>query len=436
MAYTGPLPSSLWEQIAAAAVWTRPELVRRGDGASVAWQEDPRDHPLIALSQTSRSLRRITAPLIWANIALQGRGKHTIANIDRVRKLIVCLSPGGIHASPARSYLRTLDINIDLNPDRLDFMTFDCFQGPSSAPTYRDLLVLMDRLGQALSGTSLRNLRFLGSSNHPTDGFLRAIGRGCPQLEHVELAYGFDFLPATREMDGAGPSVPDPLHALWQVKSASIGLGDSVNPDAIRLLDTPSVCNIVADAPHLFLWLRGELGPGAPPEADNKLVYLKTSASFLYRYQNLVPAWARFNRILEKNDKENEDIEDTFAEGEMVPLESEPEGEDYEEEISWVRAAAALRPSLDLLAQNKPNMGAQDVINMIATQPVFAPWYQAWFDPDRVEPESRWEKEDLPPVVEGPALAEDILHHWRKSAHSRLEAPSPPERWLTAWSFM
>ncbi|CAD7063353.1 unnamed protein product, partial [Tilletia caries] len=244
---------------------------------------------------------------------------------------------------------------MNLDEDLVAPWEYGSWEGPDSAPTYLDLLALTTQLGDALRGTGLRNLHFCANWNHPSDAFLQARWQ---RIEDVAV------------------NGPDSLDELSQVRSACIGMGDWHNPDGVRLTNDSCLCLLEEETPFLVKWLRGEVPGDASKEADNKLVHLKTSASFLYRHQCLAPAWARFNNILEKIDEDNADIEDSFAMGESVAEDLFPGGDNYEEEMSWVRAASALRPSLDRLAavEEHRDLSAENVVNMIRTDPVFAPW--------------------------------------------------------------
>ncbi|KAE8235389.1 hypothetical protein A4X03_0g9793, partial [Tilletia caries] len=291
--------------------------------------------------------------------------------LDLIPKLIICLKNPIV-----RETIESLDINMNLDEDLVAPWEYGSWEGPDSAPTYLDLLALTTQLGDALRGTGLRNLHFCANWNHPSDAFLQAVGQGCPQLEHIELAYGSNRMPTVQRIEDVAVNGPDSLDELSQVRSACIGMGDWHNPDGVRLTNDSCLCLLEEETPFLVKWLRGEVPGDASKEADNKLVHLKTSASFLYRHQCLAPAWARFNNILEKIDEDNADIEDSFAMGESVAEDLFPGGDNYEEEMSWVRAASALRPSLDRLAavEEHRDLSAENVVNMIRTDPVFAPW--------------------------------------------------------------
>ncbi|CAD6951903.1 unnamed protein product, partial [Tilletia caries] len=94
-----------------------------------------------------------------------------------------------------RETIESLDINMNLDADLVAPFEYGSWEGPDSAPTYLDLLALTTQLGDALRGTGLRNLHFCANWNHPSDAFLQAVGQGCPQLEHIELAYGSNRMP-------------------------------------------------------------------------------------------------------------------------------------------------------------------------------------------------------------------------------------------------
>ncbi|KAE8212476.1 hypothetical protein CF327_g3912 [Tilletia walkeri] len=419
----GRLPIELLMRIAQAAAWTRPDTIRKGGGASNAWQCNPKDHALIALSQTCRTFRTITAPLIWTDIAFGEDWE--LDGINLIPKLIICLENLLVQQT-----IKSLDISIDMDPSKLAPTEYGYWEGTDTVPTYCDLLTLTTQLGNALRGTGLRNLRFYANWNHPSDDFLKSVGEECPQLEHIELAYGSDHLPKVQEIDGVAVNGPDRLDFLSQVRSASIGMGDWHGGDALRMAPRAAPYLLEKDMLFLVKWLRGEIPDDTSNESDmidNKLVYLKTSASFLYRHQCLTPAWARFNRIMEKIDGDNVKIEDSFAEGECTGEVLEPGGSDYEEEMSWVRAGCALRPSLDRLAagQEDRDLTAEDVVGLMRSEPVFKPWWEAWFEGRARDPESA--------PLDGLSLAKEILHCWRKSAQSRLQSPEPPTRWVTGW---
>ncbi|CAD6972773.1 unnamed protein product [Tilletia controversa] len=413
----------LWMQIAQEVAWARPDTIRKEDGASMAWQYGPKDHPLIALSQTCKTFQAIAAPLIWSNITFGQNWDD--GGLDLIPKLIVCLKNPIV-----RETIESLDIDMDLNIDCLAPWEYGSWEGPDSVPTYLDLLALTTQLGDALRGTGLRDLRFCANWNNPSDAFLEAVGQGCPQLEHIELAYGSDNEPNVQEIDDVAVNGPDKLDELSQVRSACIGMGSIHDNDVLRLANGSYPYALEKHTPFLVKWLRGEVPSDASKEfneVDNKLVHIKTSAPFLYRHQCLAPAWARFNHILEKIDGDNAEIEMSFTSGEMFDEDRCPGGDNYEEEMSWVRAASALRPSLDRLAakEEQRDLSAEDVVGMMRTDPVFAPWRKAWF-------EGRTQKVEVAPL-DGPSLAKEILHCWRKSAQSRLESPDPPARWVTGW---
>ncbi|KAK0541857.1 hypothetical protein OC845_006870, partial [Tilletia horrida] len=320
MSHFSCLPNEVWILIvqAVAAGWPP---------ASRAWWHAPRDHPLNALSQTCKTLQRFTAPFIWSEIAFENGSPYD----DRI-----ALLPGLISrlSNPAAcANLASLDLNLK------------------------------------------RELRLHPDIIHPSDGFLAAIGGGCSHLEHIELAYGVDQLPFAQMIKEVSINGPDQLDRLVQVRSATIGTGALFADDELRELIGDGLCWVQEQAPGLIKWLRGEVhDESSSQQQDNKLVYLKTSASFLYRYRCLAPAWARFNQILDQNDEANADIVSSFAHGHYVEEEYEPGGDLYDEEVSWIHAASAIRPSLDRLAASRVDddeIQAQDVIDMVRSDPVF-----------------------------------------------------------------
>ncbi|CAD6945715.1 unnamed protein product [Tilletia controversa] len=330
------LPMELWMQIAQEVAWARPDTIRKEDGASMAWQYGPKDHPLIALSQTCKTFQAIAAPLIWSNITFGQNWDD--GGLDLIPKLIVCLKNPIV-----RETIESLDIDMDLNIDCLAPWEYGSWEGPDSVPTYLDLLALTTQLGDALRGTGLRDLRFCANWNNPSDAFLEAVGQGCPQLEHIELAYGSDNEPNVQEIDDVAVNGPDKLDELSQVRSACIGMGSIHDNDVLRLANGSYPYALEKHTPFLVKWLRGEVPSDASKEfneVDNKLVHIKTSAPFLYRHQCLAPAWARFNHILEKIDGDNAEIEMSFTSGEMFDEDRCPGGDNYEEEMSWTCSKA------------------------------------------------------------------------------------------------
>ncbi|KAK0559532.1 hypothetical protein OC861_006615, partial [Tilletia horrida] len=373
------LPNQIWVRIVeAAAVWYPPELyqVLKRDGTSKAWSHAPEDHPLIALSQTCKAFRQIAAPLIWSHVAFEDGHPDR----DRVALLLRLISR--LSSPVTRANIASLDLNLEVGRDRAGYM-YDFFEGPPCAPTYPDVLNLLTRVGEALKGTKLFELRLHPDIIHPSDGFLAAIGGGCSHLEHIELAYGVDQLPFSQWMNDAIVNGPDQLDRLVQVRSATLGMGALDSDDELRELKEDGAYWVQDGAPGLIKWLRGEVPEDSTlKQKDNKLVYLKTSASFLYRYRCLAPAWARFNQILDKIDEANASIVSSFAKGYDVDFDHEPGGDLYDEEVGWVHAASAIRPSLDRLAASRVDddeIQAQDVIDMVRSDPVFAPWRDAWF---------------------------------------------------------
>ncbi|KAE8181466.1 hypothetical protein CF328_g8829 [Tilletia controversa] len=428
-----PLPNEVWILIAAAAAAAKG---RHGIDSPQAWQYDPHDHPLLALSQTSRTLRAITAPLLWTNISLTGYDHQDKLpfehGIELIRKLVVCLQQPII-----RNTIQSFNFDIELTTDSPD----DFDEQP-------------DHLGHALAGTELVNFRFLARNFRPSDGFLKAVGSGCPRLQHVELAYGPCAMPSSITLNEQPINGPEPLHALSQVRSATIGMG---NVNLIRDLRHEDGWTWPLEGshavPYLVKWLRGEIN-GEPEHddddrLDNKLVNLKTSASFLYRHQCLLPAWARFNRIQEAIDTDDDENHRdggaaSFAHGELSyrTFDSNFQNALKAEDIPWVRAAVALRPALDrLLAENTANergttstttnttttvLHPKQVINMIRSDPIFTPWRTSWFPADTGG-------NSTPAYRESLLRADEIIRYWRKSAQSRREDAGPPARWATGW---
>ncbi|KAE8237444.1 hypothetical protein A4X06_0g9226 [Tilletia controversa] len=111
-----PLPNEVWILIAAAAAAAKG---RHGIDSPQAWQYDPHDHPLLALSQTSRTLRAITAPLLWTNISLTGYDHQDKLpfehGIELIRKLVVCLQQPII-----RNTIQSFNFDIELTTDSPD----------------------------------------------------------------------------------------------------------------------------------------------------------------------------------------------------------------------------------------------------------------------------------------------------------------------------
>ncbi|KAK0558150.1 hypothetical protein OC861_006972, partial [Tilletia horrida] len=410
MSHFSRLPNEVWILIvqAVAAGWPL---------ASRAWSYAPQDHPLIALSQTCKTLQRFTAPFIWSNIAFEDGSPYD----DRIALLPRLISRLSNPAACAN--LAALDLNLKVGRARAGY-EYDVFHGPPCAPTYPDVLALLTRLGEALKGTQLRELRLHPDIIHPSDSFLAAVGKGCTHLEHIELAYGVDQLPFAQMIKEVSINGPDQLDRLVQVRSATIGTGALFADDELRELIGDGLCWVQEQAPGLIKWLRGEVhDESSSKQQDNKLVYLKTSASFLYRYRCLAPAWARFNQILDQNDEANAEIVSSFAHGHYIEEEYEPGGDLYDEEVGWVHAASAIRPSLDRLAASRVDddeIQAQDVIDMVRSDPVFAPWRDAWFSGP-----GDWD-DASGPSTGALSFADEILQHWRKSAQSRREAPTPP----------
>ncbi|KAE8214866.1 hypothetical protein CF327_g1789 [Tilletia walkeri] len=433
------LPYELWITIAdAAAAWS-PSKEHSYVRGSTAWQYGPREHPLVALSQTSRTLRRIAAPLLWEEIALTGfeywdslEHEH---GIDLIHKLIICLQEPIIRNT-------ITSFNFDIKVDTHLGEGPEIYSGPAEVPTYQDFLDLTHRLGKALSGTKLVNLRFDASGLRPADQFLQTIGKGCSHLQHVELSYGPYDMPTDIYSDGHHINGPEPIHALSQVRSATIGMGNVNLYRELRSEDGWTWPLEGDDAvPYLVKWLLGESIDDSSNTSDNKLVNLKTSAPFLYRHRCLLPAWARFNRISEMIEPDTTEPLLSFADGELsrlaLGLGSTHEIEmEVEEDMPWVRAAMALRPALDqLLAEsNRTKVGGgshsdiqpAQVVKMIRSDRVFTPWRTTWFPYDTGG-------NSTPPYRESLLLADEILRSWRKSAQSRLEDDGPPTRWLTGW---
>ncbi|KAE8219379.1 hypothetical protein CF319_g6919 [Tilletia indica] len=433
------LPYELWITIADAAAAWFPSKHHSYVGGSTAWQYGPREHPLVALSQTSRTLRRIAAPLLWKEIALTGfehgdslEHEH---GIDLIHKLIICLQEPIV-----RNTITSFNFDLKVYTGLGDGPA--TYYGPTHVPTYLDFLDLTYRLGRALSGTELVNLRFDASVLRPADQFLYAIGQGCSHLQHVELSYGPDAMPTCIERDGDHINGPEPLHALSQVRSATIGLGRSNLYEDLRTEDgwTWPLQGGIA-IPYLVKWLLGESVDDPSDTSDNKLVNLKTSAPFLYRHRCLLPAWARFNRIFDQNDPDRPQPQASFTDGEFSLMANNIDAAheiqmEVEEDMSWVRAAMALRPALDrLLAEsNRTKVGGgshsdikpAQVVKMIRSDRIFTPWRTSWFPCDTGG-------NSTPPYRESLLLADEILRSWRKSAQSRREDDGPPTRWLTGW---
>ncbi|KAE8226397.1 hypothetical protein CF319_g1016 [Tilletia indica] len=123
---------------------------------------------------------------------------------------------------------------------------------------------------------------------------------------------------STDYMDDVRINGPEPIDALTQVRSATIGLGNThISSDLRGRNGQEWPLEDEETTPHLVKWLRGESTEHPTAEFDNKLVNIKTSAAFPCYQRCLVPAWARFNRILERTDDANRDVETSFASGEI-----------------------------------------------------------------------------------------------------------------------
>ncbi|KAK0544814.1 hypothetical protein OC845_005410 [Tilletia horrida] len=273
------LPVEIWTHIIRVATEWQP---------SCAWWHGSLDHPAVALSQTTKWLRTLAAPRLWRDVTVTG-GRGEV--FYRVKKLTICLNDPLV-----RNSIQTL--NLDLGNHGYQGLferSPNAFEGPPCAPTYFDYLGLMTRLGEALAGSALAELRVDAESLHPSDGFIEALGEGCPKLHHIDIGYGADAMPWPVTLDDVKINGPDPLHLLSQVRSASIGMGNFHDSHSMRDsdyfdFDLESHWNI----PYFIYWLRGNrLGRSGPEEEDNNLVNIKTNAPFLYHCRALIPAWAR-----------------------------------------------------------------------------------------------------------------------------------------------
>ncbi|KAK0554901.1 hypothetical protein OC845_000542 [Tilletia horrida] len=421
------LPVEIWTHIIRVATEWQPADAWYQWPPSCAWSHRPLDHPAVALSQTSKWLRAVAAPLLWRDLTVTGDCEEVLY---RVKKLTICL-----HDPLVKNTIRTLDLDLGEHGYMGLLETSpECFEGPPCAPTYIDYLALMTQLGEALAGSALAELRFDAHSVHPSDGFIEAVGRGCPQLHHVEIGYGADAMPWEVRMDEVKINGPDPLHLLSQVRSASIGMGFFHDTEGIRQSDRFSLdLDSESNIPYFLHWLRGSRlgsssssGQGEENE-DNNLVNLKTNAPFLYQYRDLIPAWARFNRIEEELEVGSEAEGGYFPRGECIGWAGSEQ--EMAKEIRFIRAAKALRPSLDRLLEERQSQSNEvtptEVVGMIRTEEVFVPWRSTFFP--RTEPGDVAYDESL-------VLAEEILYHWRKSeASRRADRDGPCQRWHTGW---
>jgi len=422
------LPTEVLSSIVQAAALSDREYITP-DGTSTAWQLGPTEHALVALSQTCRTLRSIAAPYLWKHIATRTNSRLVEDSADLLPKLIICLQD-----PVARDALESINFNAsNYGYSQLrDNPLF--FQGTTITPDYFAYLRSMDELGATLVGTNLSQLRFLPFDLGPSDAFLKAVGKGCKHLTHLHLSYGSDTMPTEQVDDETVFNGPDPLHWLHRVNCTLLGMGYTEQGSDLRLLDGDAWHIEDEDKiPYVVKWLRGELPEelGNEHGDDNALVNLKTTASFLYRHRCLVPAWARFNRILERF-AEPQDA-DSFPHGELEDEYTEPGGEWHDDEMAYIRAACALRPSLDELAQRNggddTSVTPEQVFDMVHSNPTFRPWRARWFRGKKAtssRPASR-------AYLESIRFATEILHYWRKSAPSRRRDPGPCQRWYTGW---
>ncbi|KAE8271706.1 hypothetical protein A4X09_0g638 [Tilletia walkeri] len=138
---------------------------------------------------------------------------------------------------------------------------------------------------------------------------------------------------------------------------------------------------------------------------------------------------ARFNRILERTDDANRDVETSFASGEISTA-------DLDTEMAFIHAAVALRRALDQVRDEGssddgtglegPSITPEQVVEMVRSNSAFTPCRASWFPYDVGSSSGHAYRESL-------AFAEEILHCWRKGAQSRREDLGPPARWLTGW---
>jgi len=371
---------------------------------------------------------------LWSNIATAVNNGVEYC-VDFLLKLLVCLQD-----PVARNALKS--INFDACNDRYtDWHTCPGdYEGTQLFPDYRAYLAVMDRLGAALAGTGLTEVRFLALDLGPSDALLKSVGERCSQLEFVELSYDWNAVPARQEVDEVITNGPDPLHWLHRISSASIGMSIDHCSDTMRQVGDEAAPWDLEDEdkiPTLVKWLRGELPDelGDVEGQDNALVNIKTAAPWLYRHRCLVPAWARFNRILEldaelhgvKDGQQRKLISSKFPSGVLTD-------EAYaEEDLLFIYAAYALRPRLNELAKRNgdddASVTAEQVVEMMHSDAVFEPW-RKWFPGQKVTAASTSDQA----FAQSLDFADEILLHWRKSAASRRQDPGLPSRWHTGWA--
>ncbi|KAL9940236.1 hypothetical protein V8E36_000941 [Tilletia maclaganii] len=426
------LPLELWGLIARAAVVTTP-VPDRGErhflGTSTAWQCGHTEHPLVALSQTSQALRALAIPLLWTNVTLSDPTWYR--TVDLVRKLITCLQVPSV-----RDMIRSL--NLDLNPGTLMnpisgswHIMPEFFRGPRCAPDLSSALRLMTDLGQALAGTGLVQLRFLALGVHPSKGLVEHLA-SIASLKHVELAYGSIAAPESVFDNELFYEGPEPLDLLSQVERVTIGLGCG---RWTRLARDENDWVMDDEMTGLVGWLCGLSSSRPASEAGNHLRYLKTSAAFLYHHRCLIPAWARLKNIFDQAEHKEDDENSPLASFALGEERSVVDSVRHVHDLTFVRAAKALRPALDRLAIEHNDldggMRAEHIVTMIRADPVFAPWCAASNLVLDVEDAKSWFHHDN--ETESLRLAEDILSAWRGSPTTRPDNSEPPARWLTGW---
>ncbi|KAK0562308.1 hypothetical protein OC861_005387 [Tilletia horrida] len=360
------LPTEIWYHVIRAASESE---------RSCVWMHGPLDHPAVALSQTCKTLRGLAAPFLWRDVTVTNYTEEVLVCVWRdvtvtsyVKEVLVRLKKLTISLKDPLAKKTIQRLHLDLG-GHFWFGIFErsaiAFRNPTWDPRYTEYLTLMTQLGKALAESPL-------------------------------------------------------------VRSATIGMGDFLDPDQMRTSDAFNHLDLDKEynIPYLISWLRGNL-PGSSSgrnHDDNALVNLKTNAPFLYRCRALIPAWARFNLIQEMVEMESKGQGGCLPYSERDLLKSQYR--EMETDIRYARAAMALRPSLDRLVEGRQSgdVTAAEVVRMIRMQDVFVPWRSEFF------PRTQLGDTTYDASL---ALAEEILHHWRKSEGSRRADPGPCERWLT-----
>ncbi|KAK0544813.1 hypothetical protein OC845_005409 [Tilletia horrida] len=393
------LPTEIWYHVIRAASESE---------RSCVWMHGPLDHPAVALSQTCKTLRGLAAPFLWRDVTVTNYTEEVLVCVWRdvtvtsyVKEVLVRLKKLTISLKDPLAKKTIQRLHLDLG-GHFWFGIFErsaiAFRNPTWDPRYTEYLTLMTQLGKALAESPL----------------------------HIHLVYDEVAMPWGMKWHGITINGSDPLHLLSQVRSATIGMGDFLDPDQMRTSDAFNHLDLDKEynIPYLISWLRGNL-PGSSSgrnHDDNALVNLKTNAPFLYRCRALIPAWARFNLIQEMVEMESKGQGGCLPYSERDLLKSQYR--EMETDIRYARAAMALRPSLDRLVEGRQSgdVTAAEVVRMIRMQDVFVPWRSEFF------PRTQLGDTTYDASL---ALAEEILHHWRKSEGSRRADPGPCERWLT-----